>query len=65
MSDQQVTISFYAPVQLRERLDKWAEKDHRSRSSLLCHILEPLVEEREVVVLKEQASPALQAVEEG
>jgi hypothetical protein len=50
---EQVTISFYAPAELRAKLDNWAVQDHRSRSSLLCHILEPLIEarEREVAVV--------------
>lgn len=49
MSNQeQVTISFYAPAELRDSLDRLAVKEKRSRSNLLCILLEPLVEQREM-----------------
>ena len=63
MSDQrQVTISFYAPAELRTGLDNWAAQEKRSRSNLLCTLLEPLVEQREsevAVVPQEQLQRTL------
>lgn len=63
MGDQeQVTISFYAPAELRESLDNWAAQERRSRSNLLCTLLEPLVQQREsqvVVAPREQIQKTL------
>jgi len=42
--EEMTTISFYAPVSLRDGIDRWAEGDERSRSNLLCLILQPLVD---------------------